>query len=98
MLDISGAKFHFKKPSLKFIEAFQAKIAEKKNVMGDIFPYLIKVEGIQNEDGKEIDLEEVKTLELPFDVVTQIFNAWVQEVKKLTGGETDPNAEIQPTN
>lgn len=97
VVDISGAKFHFKKPTFKSIQSLHEKQKEGKDMIEDIFANLIKVECLQDENGNELDATAVKTLELPFDVINMIMNAWTKEIQALgIGGKTDPNAEKQP--
>jgi len=68
-------------------------------MIDDIFANLLKVEGLQDENDKDLDAEAVKTLELPFDVINMITNAWTKEIQALgLGSKTDPNAEKQPIN
>lgn len=97
VVEISGAKFHFKKPTFKSIQLLSEKQKEGKDMIDDIFANLVKVEGLQDEDGNDLDAAKVKTLELPFDVINMIMNAWTKEIQALgIGGKTDPNAEKQP--
>lgn len=97
VVDISGTKFHFKKPTFKTLQSFDAKRKSGEDFIGEIFADLIKVENFEDEQGKQFSADDVKTLDLPFDCINQIIEAWSVEVKKLTGDVKDPNAGKQPS-
>lgn len=55
-------------------------------VLRSIFAKLVKVEGsITDEDGKELKLGEIKELDLPVDVCSQIIRGYTEAVKELLG-------------
>lgn len=86
-LEIDGAVFTFRKPSAREVLDFDK---EGKNALPIIFGHLLSVTGMEDEDGP-VSLDNLRTLDIPMDVVTKIVNAWSDKLKELS-----PQAPIDP--
>lgn len=62
-----------------------AAIEATRDLFSTLLEDLVKVEGLENEDGKPITVEQIKDLELPLRYVNAITLGYAAAVKELAG-------------
>lgn len=75
IVELDGAKFHFDKPDLRTFLEMQKQdnnLARLETILKSCF----KVEGLTDDSGKEILVNELNELKLPMDAVTKIVTAY----------------------
>lgn len=71
IVELDGAKFHFEKPDLRTFLDMQ-KQENNLERLETILKSCFKVEGLTDDSGKEILVNELNELTLPVDEVTKI--------------------------
>lgn len=92
--EIDGAKFTFEKPTVKDLLGFSK---DGLTNIGLMFARLKKVEGIQDENGTEIGLDNFRELEIDQDLAIKIVNAWNKAVAELMGKAPEDQEKKEST-
>lgn len=85
--EVDGVKFEALKPTRRDL------LEKDQTPLGLVIPKILKIEGLEYDDGAQIDAEGLKTIGIPLDFEYKIAQAYFAKWGELSGSKKDPEAE-----
>jgi hypothetical protein len=86
IVELDGAKFHFRKPDLRTILDLKKKGLDGSDYLVSVLESCVKVEGVWDEDGNAVPVEHINQLRLTQDVIAKLLEAYNRAMSELLNG------------